>query len=115
MPTGGQRCKTSSYTGATLVYFGAMRAWFLFASALLLSSQAVGQSSPSAPEIVVVPNGNLRLKAFLWRPAGRGPFPALLFNHGSGSTDSAHTGELVITEAAKKLAPVFVKHGYAFL
>lgn len=92
-----------------------MRAWFLFVCALLLSSPASSQSPWSAPETVVVPNGNLRLKAFLWRPVRTGPSPAVLFVHGSGSTDGAHTGELVITEAAAKLAPVFVKHGYAFL
>jgi carboxymethylenebutenolidase len=34
--------------------------------------------------------------------------------HGSG-TNAAHTGDLAITEAAARLAPVFVKHGYAFL
>jgi cephalosporin-C deacetylase-like acetyl esterase len=38
-----------------------------------------------------------------------------LFVHGSGSTDGAHTGEFAITEAAEKLGPVFVKHGYTFL
>lgn len=92
-----------------------MRKWVLFACALLLSSQAVGQSSPSAPETVVVPSGNLRLKAFLWRPTLAGSSPAVLFVHGSGSTDAAHTGEFAITEAAEKLAPVFVKHGYAFM
>jgi pimeloyl-ACP methyl ester carboxylesterase len=37
------------------------------------------------------------------------------FIHGSGSTDAAHTGELAITDAAAILAPIFVKHGYAFL
>jgi carboxymethylenebutenolidase len=92
-----------------------MRTWFLFACALLLSSLAFGQSSPSAPETVVVSNGNLRLKAFLWKPPGPGRSPAVLFAHGSGSTDGAHTGGLAITEAAAKLAPIFVKHGYAFL
>jgi carboxymethylenebutenolidase len=39
----------------------------------------------------------------------------VLFVHGSGSTDAEHTGELAITDAAEKLAPVFVKHGYVFL
>ena len=86
------------------------------ACALLLSSIAFGQSSPaSAPETVVVPSGNLRLKGFLWKPAGSIPSPAVLFVHGSGSTDAAHTGEFAITDAAAMLAPVFVKHGYAFL
>ena len=62
----------------------------------------------------MVPSGDLRLKAFLWTPAGRGPFPAVLFSHGSG-TDPAHTGSFAITQAAETLGPVFVKHGYAFL
>jgi dienelactone hydrolase len=91
-----------------------MRRMFVFA--LLLSSVALGESSPPAsPETVVIPSGKLLLKGFLWRPAGTGPFPAVLFNHGSGSSDGAHTGELEITEAAARLAPVFAKHGYAFL
>jgi len=37
-----------------------------------------------------------------------------LFNHGSG-TDAGHTAGMTMTEAAEKLAPVFLKHGYAFL
>jgi carboxymethylenebutenolidase len=64
---------------------------------------------------VVVPSGALRLKGFLWRPVSSALAPAVLFVHGSGSTDAAHTGELAMTDAAAKLAPVFVKHGYAFL
>jgi carboxymethylenebutenolidase len=83
---------------------------------LLLSALAVGQSpSPLAHDTVVVPSGTLRLKGFLWRAAGPGLSPAVLFVHGSGSTDAAHTGELAITDAAERLAPVFVKHGYVFL
>jgi len=93
-----------------------MRRPLFFASALLLSSLAAGQSSPLlSPETVVIPSGNLRLKGFLWRPDGSTPSPAVLFVHGSGSTDAAHTGEFTITDAAAKLAPVFVKHGYSFL
>ena len=89
--------------------------WF-FLFALLLPCAAVGQSSPlMAPQTVEIPSGNLRLKAFLWNPAGRGPFPAVLFNHGSGGADAAQTAGMPITEAAERLAPLFVKHGYAFL
>jgi dienelactone hydrolase len=88
----------------------------LFFLAFLLASVAAGQSSPAtAPRTVVIPAGNLRLKGFLWTPAGSGPFPAVLFCHGSGSTDPQHTSGFAITAAAEKLAPVFVKHGYAFL
>lgn len=76
----------------------------------------MGQTSPPvAPQTVDIPSGNLHLKAFLWKPAGPGPFPAVLFNHGSGGADAAHTAGMQITEAAEKLAPLFLKHGYVFL
>jgi dienelactone hydrolase len=93
-----------------------LRLNFQFASAVLLSTLAIAQQSPfAAPATVVVPKGRLRLKGYLWKPAVSGPSPAVLFVHGSGSSDGAHTGDLAITEAAERLAPVFVKHGYVFL
>ena len=77
-------------------------------------SATPGQASPSVvPETVVVPSGTLRLKGFLWRSEGSAP--AVLFLHGSGSTGPAYTGKFPITEAAEKLGPMFVKHGYTFL
>lgn len=93
-----------------------MRSLLCLAFALLLSGVTTGQSShSSAPQIVEIPSGTLHLKAFLWKPAGHGPFPAVLFNHGSGGADAATTAWMPITEAAEKLAPLFVEHGYAFL
>jgi dienelactone hydrolase len=86
---------------------------FLFA--LTSAALAVDQQVSIAPETVVVPSGKLRLKAFLWKPSGAGPFPAVLFCHGSGDADAGHTAGLPITKAAEELAPVFLKHGYAFL
>jgi carboxymethylenebutenolidase len=86
---------------------------FLFA--LTSTALAVGQQVSIAQETVVVPSGKLRLKAFLWKPAGLGPFPAVLFCHGSGGADAGHTAGLPITEAAERLAPLFLKHGYAFM
>jgi carboxymethylenebutenolidase len=86
---------------------------FLFA--LTSAALAVDQQVCIAPETVVVPSGKLRLKAFLWKPSGPGPFPAVLFCHGSGGADAGHTAGVSITEAAEKLAPGFLKHGYAFL
>jgi carboxymethylenebutenolidase len=89
---------------------------YLVACVVLLPVLGIGQSAPSlSPDTVVVPSGTLRLKGLLWMPPGREAYPAVLFVHGSGSADAAHTGELAITEAAATLAPVFVKHGYAFL
>jgi predicted dienelactone hydrolase len=78
-----------------------------------LTSLALGtdQRASIIPEIVVVPSGKLSLKAFLWKPAGRRLFPAVLFCHGSGGADADHTAGLPITEAAERLAPLFLKHG----
>jgi len=84
---------------------------FAFTSVAL----AIAQPASPGPEIVVVPSGQLRLKAFLWKPRVSSPEPAVLFCHGSGAADAGHTADLPITEAAERLAPVFLKHGYAFL
>jgi len=83
--------------------------------ALTSTALAIDQQVSIAPETVVVPSGKLRLKAFLWKPARPGPFPAVLFCHGSGGADADHTAGLTITEVAERLAPLFLKHGYAFL
>jgi carboxymethylenebutenolidase len=83
---------------------------------LLLSLSAVGQVAPSmVPQTVDISSGKLQLKAYLWKPVGPGPFPAVLFSHGSGGADADHTAGMPITQAASVLAPFFVKHGYAFL
>jgi len=84
-------------------------------SLLLLCVGVCESNSYTAPEIVVVPSGNLRLKAYLWKSSASVPSPAVLFVHGSGSTDSAHTGGFTVAKTAEILAPIFTKHGYAFL
>ena len=50
---------------------------------LVRIAAAVDEAPAIAHETVVVPSGALQLKAFLWRPKGTGPFPVVLFNHGS--------------------------------
>jgi hypothetical protein len=85
---------------------------FLFAP--LSVALAIGQPTSILPETIVIPSGNLQLKGFLWKPNGPGPFPTVLFNHGSGGADADHTAGLPITEAAEKLAPVFLKHATHF-
>jgi carboxymethylenebutenolidase len=67
----------------------------------------VGQSVTSdAPDRVEIPSGVLRLAGLLWKPAGPGPFPAVIFTHGSGRSGP---------EAARAIGPVFARHGYVFL
>src|ERR1700686_2200238 len=96
-----------------------MKTLLVSAFALLLAGAAVAQSSPSgvqvaSPQIMEVRSGALHLKAYFWKPAGPGPFPAVFFNHGSGAADSQHTAGQIMAEAAANLAPIFLKHGYAF-
>jgi len=83
---------------------------------LLLSVATLGQTEDHiVPQTVEFPSGALHIKAYLWKPSGPGPFPAVLFNHGSGGDEADLTAGMQITESAKILAPFFMKHGYAFL
>jgi carboxymethylenebutenolidase len=63
-----------------------------------------------APDTVTVRSGALALRGLLWRPAGSGPFAAVLFNHGSSSS-----ADPVSNEEPAVLGPLFAQHGYAFL
>jgi hypothetical protein len=79
----------------------------------LTVATAWGQNS-GGPETVVIHNGSATLHAMLWRPQGRGPFPGILLNHGSGRTreDLERLGPY--ERNAEKLGPVFVRHAYVF-
>ena len=79
------------------------------AGALASLAEAGGQPRVS-PELVDVRSGELTLRAQVWRPSGRGPFPAVLFNHGSYSTRDP-----LPRSAPETLGPVFARHGYVFL
>jgi carboxymethylenebutenolidase len=86
------------------------------AVAAALGRAAVSEAN-SDPITVVVPSGALRLRALLWRPRGRGPFPAVLFNHGAGQGVLGSSGGLEhsMEWQARVLGPVFARHGYVFL
>jgi carboxymethylenebutenolidase len=79
-----------------------------------LATTAEGQPS-GGPETVVVHNRSVTLHALLWRPQGRGPFPAILFNHGSGRTREELERLGPYERQADILGPVFARHGYVFL
>jgi poly(3-hydroxybutyrate) depolymerase len=62
----------------------------LIALALGLSAQARAQA-PAAParERVTFRSGTLTLVGFLFKPEGTGPFPGLIWNHGSEKNPGA--------------------------
>src|SRR5215470_1154022 len=64
---------------------------------------------------VVIRSGDVQLRGLFWRPRGRGPFPAILFNHGSGRTREELERLGPYERQAETLGPVFARHGYAFL
>ncbi|HET6983467.1 MAG TPA: dienelactone hydrolase family protein [Myxococcaceae bacterium] len=66
------------------------------------------------PQQVGFESGQLRLHGLLWLPAGSGPFPAVVFNHGSGGATAGVTAGMPIAEAAARLAPLFTQRGFAF-
>ena len=82
--------------------------------ALLLPIISTGQPI-AGPETVVVHDGSVSLHALLWRPQGRGPFPAILCNHGSGRTHEELERLGPYAGQAEILGPVFARHGYVFL
>jgi len=82
---------------------------------LAFTLAAARGQAPGGPEIVVVHNGSVALHAMLWRPQGRGPFPAILLNHGSGRSPEELKRLGPYERNAERLGPVFARHGYAFL
>jgi dienelactone hydrolase len=51
----------------------------------LIAAQAVAQPAGEPPSYIEVfyPSGALRIQAYLYRPPGNGPFPLVIYNHGS--------------------------------
>jgi len=60
-----------------------------------------GVAAP-ASEIVTFPSGSLMLHGVLFKPQGTGPFPAVVYNHGSAAG-------MLSQEAFDALGPVFVR------
>src|SRR5712692_695627 len=79
----------------TKPYFSA-----LFALLLLPSVLAVA-------ETVTFPSGEITLHGVLYKPEGAGPFPAVIYNHGSAPG-------MMSKEAFAALGPVFASHGWVF-
>lgn len=86
----------------------------LLAAAGCAAARPPNAEREGAPVTVEFPSGTLRLHGVLWKPAGHGSFPAVLFNHGSGGATADETARMPIQEAASRLAPLFTRRGFAF-
>jgi carboxymethylenebutenolidase len=72
---------------------------------LLLFAVAQGISvAQSKPEEVVFPSGGRELHGFVWKPEGSGPFPAVVWNHGSEKLPGSQPA----------LAKFYTEHSYVF-
>jgi dienelactone hydrolase len=82
-------------------------------------SSAAGSSAesrtPRSPETVVIRSGQASLQALFWRPGGRGPFPTVLLNHGSGHPEKIVKRPGPAERQAYVLGPVFARQGYQLL
>jgi carboxymethylenebutenolidase len=81
-----------------------MRGFAVLAIAL---GAALTLPSPPSPRIVTFPSGALTLSGVIFVPAGTGPFPAVVYNHGSAAG-------MLSKQAFDALGPVFVRHGWIF-
>src|SRR6266480_4206556 len=61
----------------------------------------------AVPETVTFPSGEITLHGVLYKPEGTGPFPAVIYNHGSAPG-------MMSKEAFAALGPVFAGHGWVF-
>ena len=77
-------------------------ALFLF---FIVSVPVFSQAPVQKPDTVTFKSGNLNLKGLLWKPAGKGPFPAVMYNHGSEARPERFLS---------KTPFVFLERGYAF-
>src|SRR5215471_16402391 len=90
---------------------------YLLLLAVLIQTVAIRAESGAVtgPRAVVVRSGEVQLRGLFWRPRGRGPFPAILFNHGSGRSREQLEQLGPYERQADALGPVFANHGYLFL
>jgi carboxymethylenebutenolidase len=78
---------------------------------VVVATMSVGAQSPPNYAEVFYPSGGLRIQAYLYRPAGDGPFPAVIYNHGSRSgrerqsVPFEHIGRLLTSAGYVALVP----------
>jgi carboxymethylenebutenolidase len=84
-----------------LFFFSSCSTAILLLLLACLSEPAIAQVQAN-PREITFPSGNLVLHGFIYKPPGVGPFPAVLWNHGS----ERRPGWL------PDIAPLLLSHGY---
>ena len=74
---------------------------------LLMFSLLLFPALVFAAEAVSFPSGQLTLHGVLYKPEGAGPFPAVVYNHGSAAG-------MLSSQAFEALGPVFTSRGWVF-
>lgn len=82
-----------------------VRAAVAVATGTMLSASVTGQQPAHNKQSVKFKSGQLTLVGVVYRPDGRGPFPAVIWNHGSEKTPGR-------SRQFDAVADIFVPAGY---
>ncbi len=82
----------------------ALRVVLIISWLSVLAATGNAEDAVRQPELIGFRSGDLDLKGFIWKPLGSGPFPAILWNHGSEKSPGA----------VDSVATFFVARGYVF-
>ena len=69
--------------------------------------QKLAEDKNTTGEVVSFPSGELTLHGVLYKPKGAGPFPAVVYNHGSAPG-------MLSSEAFEAIGPLFASRGWVF-
>jgi dienelactone hydrolase len=94
----------ATFGHSSLVLVGLLMLGCKASSAKAYSPPPSYEDAGPPPALVTFPSGSLMLHGFLYRPAGGGPFPAMVFNHGSEALPGDRSDEAVF----------YVAHGFVF-
>jgi carboxymethylenebutenolidase len=90
-----------------------MKARMRWCSAIALGLLLIAENvrpvaaAPASAETVAFHSGDKTLHGYLYKPAGAGPFPTVLYNHGSSPG-------MVNNQAFELIGPLFTARGWAF-
>src|SRR5476649_2496690 len=74
---------------------------------LFYMEMGIAETLQTAPEIVHFQSGGHELGGEIFKPTGSGPFPVVLYNHGSAAG-------MLNSQASKIIGPLFASKGWIF-